>query len=227
MEALYSHKKIIMRYLMLFIFFVNFLSCKDEECQIVGEYEFVLPAILTPAKDTFRVGDTITILSQFSDSIYERKTDQLYLVEDFKWYPEVFIYPIDTMGQYSDLSFFDFVITPEYDFDLFRYIDGSTSLYGQYRYNNHEYQLEYKIIPVQPGLFYLSHGSSIYGLGEDQDFEGRCSNTNVGAVVEMNGRGDNNGDLFLSSPDEIYHEFWQMKRDKFYDFGGYCFYVKE
>ena len=86
---------------------------------------------------------------------------------------------------------------------------------------------EYKIIPVQPGLFYLSHGSSIYGLGEDQDFEGRCSNTNVGAVVEMNGRGDNNGDLFLSSPDEIYHEFWQMKRDKFYDFGGYCFYVKE
>ena len=100
-----------------------FFSCPyiPNDCEIVGDYEFVLPATLTPAKDTFQIGDTINVVSRFSDSLYERKTDQVYQAEDFKWSPLTYIYRLDTINGQSDFSRFDFILNVEYDYTIFNY----------------------------------------------------------------------------------------------------------
>ena len=59
------------------------------------------------------------------------------------------------------------------------------------------------------------------------EFEGKCPNVDVAVVVEVNGRASNNVDFILDSPDESTHVYWEKKDEKFFDAGGYCFYVKE
>ena len=67
-----------MKYLILLIigFVITLNSCEKEECDKVslGVYEFVLPFELSPAQETYHIGDTITIKSIITNPIYERKT---------------------------------------------------------------------------------------------------------------------------------------------------------
>ncbi|HQW11390.1 MAG TPA: hypothetical protein PK076_08850 [Saprospiraceae bacterium] len=55
---------------------LRLLSC-HKECNEFGDYDFELPATLSPAKDTFRIGDTITITSVFSVLVYDRTTKRI------------------------------------------------------------------------------------------------------------------------------------------------------
>ena len=206
-----------------------FFSCPyiPNDCEIVGDYEFVLPATLTPAKDTFQIGDTITIRSSFPDSVFEQKTGKWYLMENIIWFPKTLMFNLDSLGEFSTFLNFEVIGKPENNFRLFNYSDGSTSLLGKYEYVDHQYFLEFQMVALSKGLFFLSFGSSIYGHGNDQDFEGRCTNVAIDAIVQMNNAEDNNVDFLLESPEEGFHWVWEKKDQNFYDFGGYCFYVKE
>ena len=84
------------KYLIFFIITICFSSCiQNEECNIVDGYQFVIPATLSPSVDSFKIGDTISISSIFPDLVYERKTDQNYLLNDFKFFPATAISKID------------------------------------------------------------------------------------------------------------------------------------
>lgn len=202
-----------------------FQACTKKDCDFDGaEYEFELPASLSPARDTFRVGDTIFISSSFNDEVFEFKTQMKYSLVNFRFYPVTGVYKIDTFPAIDDgLQYFDVFISPE-----FNYHRGGELLFGQYNYENGVYLLAFKLIPRKPGLFYLEQGSALYPLEETQEFPGKCRNKISDARVTLNGGSDNNIGLLSDSPDPHYNA-WILSDpdDLFYKFGGYCFYVVE
>ena len=99
---------------------------------------------------------------------------------------------------------------------------------GEYLYTNNTYSLEFKIIPTQPGLYFLEQAVRMR-LSPNQSFDNKCSNVQLdGGEVNLNGEDDNNIDFLSRSPDEHYN-YWVLLKpeERFYQFGGYVFYVVE
>jgi hypothetical protein len=219
-----------MKYLIIFsTISLLFNSCIKEKCQINGgHYEFEIPATLTPAKDTFQVGDTITIVSSFPDEVYERKTDKTYKLENFSFYPGTEIVKIDSsVAIPAIVNYFDLLIDTAQDYHLQVFSSGTHGIIGQYQYINNNYSLNFKIIAKRSGLFYMEQGVAL-NLAPNQDFEGKCSNLRNDAAVILNGGADNNIEMLKYSPDPHYNDWiLQKPEDRFYKFGGYCFYVRE
>lgn len=217
-----------MKYLLTFsIISMLMNSCVKKECMIAGGYyQFEIPVSLTPAKDTFHIGDTISIESNFSDLVYERMTDKKYKLENFNFYPETSIYRLDTNVIVDDFSGFEVVVPSHYDYSFYDYSSGVRALTGKYNYVDGFYDLAYKLIPQKTGLYFFRHFSFI-SLGENQEFEGKCSEVADDVFVLLNQGDDNNVDYLLEGADDFYGNFWRKKEDKFFKAGGYCFYVVE
>ncbi len=209
------------------ILIIFFSSCGKEECQIPGGYEFVIPATLTPARDTFRVGDTLTIESVFPDQLYERRTNAFYHLEDFRFFPGTEIKKIDESPAVDGMPGFDLVVSDTFNYLVKMFSDGQMRLRGDYVYNNEYYKLQFRLIARRKGLYYLEQTVDP-GLDSHQDFEGKCSNVELDGAMNLNEGADNHIGLLQESPDSHYSEWISLKpEDRFYKFGGYCFYVKE
>jgi len=208
-------------------------GCPREECRDAdfgGAYQFVIPATLSPERDTFRVGDTIHISSVFSDEVYERQTQEYYKLENWRFYPTTRLDKIDKVDSnfvQDGLANFKFIIPVQYDYDRFVDITGGIALLGEYLYQDNEYSLGFKLIPQQPGLYYFTQFAA-QGIDDDQDFPGRCPRVTSETNVELNGGADNNVEFLQNSPDVYYNErILARPQDNFHDAGGYCFYVVE
>lgn len=213
--------------LMVFICYFLVQACIRKDCKIPN-HDFEIPATLSPAKDTFNIGDTITISSVFPNQVYDKSTEQYYKLENFRFYPEVWITKIHTVPVIENLSGFEFIVDSVYNYNLFCYSDGSCSYYGEYNYSNQEYSLYYKIVLQSSGLYRLSQGSAIYPLGEWQDFEGKCWNVYSDVSTKLNDGIDNNVAFLNNSPDPHYNDWILQEPDyRFHRGGGYCFYVRE
>jgi hypothetical protein len=218
-----------MKYLFIFslpFFLLN--SCVKEKCQIAGFYEFEIPATLTPDKDTFQVGDTITFVSSFEDQVFERKTKKFYKLENFKFYPELSMAEVsDSATNKGALVDFDVIIDSMINFHRIDYTDGQIDYIGEYNYVSNKYSLDFKLVPRIPGLYVLYFSSYVWTLDKNQKFDGKCSNINVDGVVKMNDGTDNNIEMLKNSPDPHYNEWiFGNPSDRFHRNGGYCFYVK-
>jgi hypothetical protein len=206
-------------------------ACIREECRdIPGGYEFEIPVTSSPAKDTFRVGDTIHISSVFSDEVFERKTQQYYSLKKWRFFPETRIDRIDLPDSFfvqEGLNDFVYLPNSQYDYGIFNYSDGSIGLVGEYLYTDGEYRLEYRLVPTKQGLFYFAH-LSVQSRGHDQDFPGRCSYKKSETHVVLNERMDNNSEYLANSPQKHYSEWMLLDvENRFHNHGGYCFYVVE
>ena len=205
-------------------------SCIKKECRLAGFPEFELPVTLSPALDTFKIGDTMSISSVFEDVVYERASGQWYRLENIIFFPQTAVTRLDTLDVLDSFSEFDIIIPDQYDYYLFQYpSSGRKALIGEYNYENNTYSLEYQLVPKKKGLYYFVQGSSISILGEGQEFEGQCCKINtIDAYCEMNSGGDNNVDFLLQSPNSHYNTWIPQKpEERFHKFGGYCFYVTE
>lgn len=192
------------------------------------EYLFELPISLTPAQDTFQVGDTITIESVFSDQVLEKNLQQRFSLIDWKFYPRTNISKIDHNPAEDGLPFFEVLLAEAPNYHLRQYSGGTSGLSGQYEYREGKYFLRFKLIPQMPGLFCMENGSALYPQNEWQDFPGRCKNSSSNAFVNMNNGADNNIHYLSLSPDPHYNA-WILSSpdDTFHKFGGYCFVVVE
>ncbi|MFN9803511.1 MAG: hypothetical protein ACK54Y_06765, partial [Bacteroidota bacterium] len=54
-------------------------------------FDFLIPISVAPLKDTIRVGEELTITTQFSDSVYDVKSGKRYHMPDFNWKPLLYI----------------------------------------------------------------------------------------------------------------------------------------
>ncbi|MEN0006093.1 MAG: hypothetical protein AAF798_18220 [Bacteroidota bacterium] len=203
-------------------------ACEKEECSVGGGYEFVVPATLSPALRTYRIGDTITIHSEFEHDVYESKTERTYRLENFRFFPATEIKKIDEEPIRSSLSSFEVIVAPTFDYEVLTFSSGDQLLVGEYNYDGTFYTLEYQLIPKQTGLFFFEQGISTE-LDEDQGFEGKCNNVDISVgKVSMNDDADNNIDLFNDIPDAEFGA-WILGRPerRFQWFGGYVIEVVE
>ena len=220
----------------LFLFSVALLfqySCTKKECKFDNpNYVFEIPSTFSPRKDTFNIGDTITITSVFGNRVYDRSTQETYALKNFEFNPEFKITKISA-EEADESALFLFQVLFDSIYDL-KYFYGTKSqiltYYGQYLYKQNTYSLELQIIPKDTGLFFFQHHSSINWNGagnQDQEFEGKCDNKGLELYVKLNGEDDNNFSFLSNSPDEHINT-WIVEKpyDRFYNLGGYVFYVK-
>lgn len=214
-----------------FIVLLVFTSCGLFECEneVAGRYQFELPVRISPALDTFHIGDTIYIESIFSKEVFERQTQKNFPLEDFSFYPGTHIYKLDTSPYYyGALEFFDYIICKECDYNEGEFIEGGVNLSGQYTYDGEKYYLELLLIPQKVGLFMLRQGSGLYPAGSRQTFPGQCGKDNISAVMNVNNGADNNKDFVKESLDPaIIQIVLDPVNNRFADTGSYCFYVVE
>ncbi|MEO1413172.1 MAG: hypothetical protein AAFW73_25000 [Bacteroidota bacterium] len=216
-----------MRILLIFFVPLLFLSCIKKECQLPGGgYEFQVPISISPAKDTFAIGDTINVISIFSDEVFERKGCRKYHLPDFPFYPILEMDKIDSLPSVGRIEdFFDVIISSP-DYRLRNFSNGEQYLIGQYSYEDNMYTLKYQLIAKAAGLYILRQGSDdVENPG--QEFEGQCKNLRIDLFSFVNGGGDNNVDMLLDSPDPHFND-WTLidPEERFHKMGGYCFYVR-
>ena len=213
-----------MKYILIIFSMLSLTGC-NKECKISGgDYLFEIPSALSPALDTFNIGDTITVTSVFDDLVYNQNSEQTFHLEDFNFFPEIFIFKLDTLGEISNIhNNFKIIISPEYNLSLFHFSDGSSSIYGEYLHQNSVYSLKYLLIPIKQGSFYLQFGAI---SNSEQDFEGKCSNLSTDISINMNNREDNNFYFIDDAVDPAYQLYRKNILEKFNKFGGYAFYVK-
>lgn len=203
-------------------------GCTKEECRVRGgNYEFVLPLTLSPQKDTFSIGDTITINSNFPNLIHERITIMDHVLDNFLFFPQSRMRRIDTIGAIDNFSEFEVIVSDDFYNEFSIFSSGAKALRLEYNYIDQEYVLNFKLIPKKKGLFYFTFSSLVDQLGSDQDFAGKCPKVEIGAVLNLNDGNDNNISFMNDSPDPHYNDWILLKPDdRFHKFGGYCFYVK-
>lgn len=223
--------KLLISGICLFYIISSITGC-DNACvePFSTRYVFEIPVSLTPAQDTFQIGDTITIESVFSDQVLERNLQQRFPLINWKFYPGTTIDKIDSNPAAKDALFlFDLLLSEAADYKLHQFSDNSTKIYGQYQYDNNTYFLKFGLIPRVPGLYLLSQVSSLYPINEWQDFPGKCKNTSSEAFVSMNNGTSTNNIHYLSlSPDPYYNDWILIKPEqRFHRGGGYCFVVVE
>lgn len=207
-------------------------GCKNKDCDISYQvYQFEISATLSPVRETYKIGDTISINSRFSDQVYEAKTDQYYLLENFNFYPAMIISEISNEEQdRSALNNFEFIVdTTRYDFEKYTFSStGGVSYKGQFNYFDNQYSLEYQFIPNTPGLYIFTQDNLIGFLDEHRDFPGKCENTAINVWTILNERADNNIELGKDSPIWFYNTKIYTDPDARYNnIASFIFYVEE
>ena len=209
-------------------------SCikKSNDCRVDADFTkhvFEIPITLTPANDTFRVGDTISVIAEFPDTVFDLTTQLTYFLEDFKFNPILLIGDIGKENGLDDaLQDFELIIDGKFTFNQFNFSDGAISYVGEYNYEDGKYFLAYKIVPQKVGLFHFSHFSDVNSTVENQGFLGRCNGVGLDINVKLNDGVDNNIDFLNNSPDPHFNDWMLIKPgERFHKFGGYCFYVVE
>ncbi len=215
--------------LLTFLLFIFGSSCtKVENCPTY----FQLPVKLSPAKETYQIGDTISIQSKFSKNVeaLNIESDPLgtFDMEGVLWDMAFGGQILDTIGvvSFNVQKTFDVIVNPEFDFTEFLFSSGASGYFGEPNYANDTFNLEFKIIPKKEGVFFLSFGSTLDN--SFQNFKGSCSRGGIYGISIMNEGADNNIHLLAESPEEHYNTWiLQKPEERFHRAGGYAFKVVE
>ena len=211
---------------------------KSDNC---AQY-FYLPVQIQPEQPVYKVGDTITVWSKFSKFVtgyrYDNGVDNRvneFNMEGINWKPHTWIYKIDTLrgdvAPYTSVySNFDVIINQvKYPYERYDYSKGETGLVGEYRYVLDSFDLQFKIVARNPGIYYFSQFNTVQsGSLSKQTYPGDCFNGNRNSFdvfSTVNENRDNNFDFLLESPDSLYFDFYHRSRSNFREKGGYCFKV--
>ena len=219
-----------MKYVIFSMSLMLFFSCQDD-CSIIGTYQFEIPATLSPAKSIFNIGDTITVTSTFSDKVYDKTTERTYSLENYKFYPKTKFSRLDTTGidtlEMVTTDHFEIIVGSEYEYNFRISNSGGALLEGQFNYENNVYDLQYKIVVKKPGLYVTGFGTLLSQFGDRQDFPGKCSREGVDTRTVLNEGTGNNAEFLLEAVSETWHNLYISRLESdFHGLGRYCFKVE-
>ena len=207
-------------------------SCNDEigPCDLVVHHDFELPVELIDAKLVYNVGDTINLISEFTEMLYERSLDTMFRLVDWDFYPALVMKRMDTVAANGQ----DEIIYAKDDFEyvirnanLTDFQFTQNALFGEFERNFDSYLFEIDIIPLRTGVYMISMGSEVGFYDSHQPFEGGCPGVRSEAVMIMNGGADNNIHLLEQSPHPHFNTTILSRPDElFFDRGGYAFVVE-
>ncbi|MBL0189795.1 MAG: hypothetical protein IPQ18_00120 [Saprospiraceae bacterium] len=213
--------------------------CKDvENCPRF----FTLPVSITPARDTYNIGDTIKIVSEFSNQLIglniEQKEIGTFDMHGIKWKPVISYYKLDTIipnrddhkplfEGFANVHILTGVLKKEF------FSNGSEQIYGEYSSISNFNYLSIYIIPIKKGSFYIEFDSdNNYGTLGFQEYPGVCDNEKLYVYYKTNEGQNTNLHYLKESPDP----YWDRSRPNGYtgdihtkdpeETGGYCFKVE-
>lgn len=203
---------------------------------------FSLPVSITPAKDVYNIGDTLTIISEFPDQLVGLNIEETEIgtfdMKGIKWKPRIRIFKIDTFITERDDHVSKIVDNFYYDvsntlFEYKVYSLGDEALVGEYAEQDNEFSFKIKISAKIKGTYYIELDSgNNYGNFGFQDYPGVCKDEKLAVYFETNEGKYNNLHFLKESPDP----FWDRSRSNGYTgdiytkepekVGGYCFRVE-
>ena len=202
-----------MRYIFILIIFLIW-SCNPDDCP----YYMTIPGELQPLKREYKVGDTLSFNSTFSWRVagYNIKDEATgkYDMRDYKWHPTNQIYRLDIPDPNSASVIYDnfeVFIDSIYDYRFYFLSGNESGLHGEYSILNDSFQLKYKLVPKNPGIFFFTHQSGIIGTSR-QDFPGSCRRNSVDVYVDLNNGEYKNIDLLK----EAVEDYWRNFRYDYY-----------
>lgn len=208
---------------------VLYAGC-TKDC-IPGNYLFVLPHTVSPARNVYKVGDTISVSADFSHYVLDIARNETFLLEDFSF--ELNFYLSDLQDSILDRglrAFSSCEILLEENTNLF--LDNIGPL-GEYTYQDGRYRLGFKFRPMKPGFYALVQRSLTSAgaySGIQKDFPGKCKRRrgpSVAAFVEVNNGDENNYHLLQDEHFEGATHAWRVNQQNFHRQGVFVFYVEE
>ncbi|MBS1781081.1 MAG: hypothetical protein JST70_17275 [Bacteroidetes bacterium] len=181
-------------------------------------YEFDLPVTISPAKDTFRIGDTIWIENAFSDQMYNAEDGKTYTVHNFDFKAS---WQVCDMN-YPPYTYPDPIIIP---------LSGTTNIYSaapnvqsyqiKHDYSNGSYKYKAGIVATRSGAYLVSFSTFLKATKVDIT---ECPNEDVkNLTFNTNNGGNNHYEALQYSKDISAAKATKAEFDKY---GGYCFYIK-
>ena len=166
---------------------VNYSEHCSQDLAYGGHY-LRIPITIAPHQLTYQVGDTITISTIFSDSIYDMGTQTTFKIENFPFKPLSLLYRF-TNGNTHDAGYrvnevhIDSIYNHVYNYSN-SYADG---IKAYTIYEDDHYHFEFKLVLKETGTYiflmtdvYQNHiGSGNSNLNAEADaitFEGKCPN---------------------------------------------------
>lgn len=115
-------------------------------------YTFYLPFTFSPAKDTFKINDTIHIYANFADQLFDSTNLKYYKVENVVFDSAFTLSQADTIG--LPRAFSSFSIIP----DTGSLLPSGGIIYIKYVYSGNYYRFKVKLIPFRSGFWRIYQG---------------------------------------------------------------------
>ena len=196
-----------------------FCGCGDKNCR--KDYTFQVPFTLTPALDTFRVGDTIRVRSEIPKLLEDKSTGELISIDGFDLLTRNVITKIDSNPRKSAIDCFE----PHVIQGAFNTLQLVTTVTKEIKYENlgEIYSFDMLLILKKKGTFKFIYYSAI-PLYDEVNITGRSCRETVNVHYYMNDGADNNFYLVQGSPDP---EVAAITLETHKDGGEYAFVVVE
>lgn len=197
-------------------------ACKDKNCPPYLVYQ--LPYTLTPARDTFQLGDTIWIEMDFPDVLTDREggIENTFADYDFRLELVCERFDIDP-PQSKAVSFFDALAVTGTAEAMGLSQSGISYYQLSPIYSDHRYRFKAALMLKQTGVFLLAVSPFQTDLNPFK-LNGACDHVRlyIGNWVNNGTAEGNNYHLLQSSPVDVYKN---MTIEQFGN-GGYCFVVQ-
>ncbi len=212
--------------LLLFLFPLLW-SCQKDNCyDPYNLHSMEVPLQISPLQENFVVGDTIRVIQDFSEVLYDRNTDRYFSLRDWNFLPVGIIHRIDgdSIPEQNMIDLADHT-DEEVGFETRNY---HQEIHYDLEYKDGRYFAAYEIVLLQEGTFVLSHSFVIQETEHNYTTEPSCKDMTVFFYHQLN-EGDQeqqNIHLLEESPVSHYND-WVMEKpeERFYQFGSFAFQV--
>ncbi len=179
-----------------FLFVVILSCCGKEERDIncgykniykTGAHFLTIPNQISPNKEVYSIGDTITVSYIVSDSIYDTNLDTTFLIEGFPFLPQTLLYKFDGSGEwesgFNDVN--EVIVDEKYEYNYGGGGEFPVGIYSKMLYESGTYSFEFEMVCNSPGRYVMltadqyndNVGTGNFAANDfanSIDFEGKC-----------------------------------------------------
>jgi len=203
--------------MILFLFAIGCSDCSLSSTNCFEEYTFTIDFTISPALDTFQIGDTIWISSTIPEQLKNEETDELVNISDVNF---PFLFSVDKV---DTTDFAPIEDNFEYFYKTgslnFQEVGSFSRIFLSYT-GNQEKSIEFGIIPQKTSVVLLS----FYWRPPDvEDIKLSDCIEEISFVFNTNNSEDNNYHIVAESNNPLL----EIEKDDYNLFGNYAFVVVE